>query len=92
MERKLIDRQYNVQDNSDVAHKYVKIYCNMNQLPVLSFCGPHYKSHGERGLSKHYNLHFDPKLGNGVYEIRRIPYDCVACTSIIDKPWISGIP
>ena len=43
-------------------------------------------------MSKHYHFRFDTKLGNGVYEIRRISCACVACTSILDKPWISGIP
>ena len=28
----------------------------------------------------------------GKYAIHRIPYSCVACTSMLDKPWISGIP
>ena len=28
----------------------------------------------------------------GEYAICRIPCACVACTSMIDKPWISGIP
>ena len=28
----------------------------------------------------------------GVCAICRIPCDCVACTSMVDKPWISGIP
>ena len=71
--------------------KYVKMYCNKNQLPELLFPGPHSKPHGARGLSKNYHLHFDPKLGMGVYAIRRIPCACVACTSMLDKPWISGI-
>ena len=70
----------------------MKIYCNTNQFPVLLFCGSHSKPHGARGLSKHYHLRFDPKLGNGVCAIRRIPCACVACTSMLDKPWISGIP
>ena len=43
-------------------------------------------------MSKHYPLRFDPKLGNGVCEICRIPCACVACTSMLDKPWIYGIP
>ena len=30
--RKWIDREYNVQDNADVAHKDVKIYCDTNQF------------------------------------------------------------
>ena len=35
MERKWTDRQYNVQDNADVSHEYVKMYCNTNQFPAL---------------------------------------------------------
>ena len=92
MERKWTDRQYHVQDNADIAHKDVRIYCNKNQFPALPFCGPHSKPHGARGLSKHYHLHFDTKIGNGVCAIHCITCECVACTSILDKPWISGIP
>ena len=92
MERRWTDIQYHVQDNSDVAHKYVKNYCNTNQFSALPFCGTHSKPHGARGLSKHYHSCFDPKLGNCVCEIRRIPCAYVACTSMLDKPWISGIP
>ena len=70
----------------------MKNHSNKNQFPSLSFCGPHSKTHGARGLSKHYNLHFDPKLGNGVRAIHCIPCACVAFTSMLDKPWIYGIP
>ena len=92
MERKWTDRQYHVQVNADVSHQYVIMYCNKNQFPELPFCGPHSKPHGARGLSKHNNLRFDPKLGNDVCAIHRIPCACVACTLMIDKSWISGIP
>ena len=92
MERKWTDRQYRVQDNADVAHQYVRMYCNTNQFPELPFCGTHSKPNGTRGLSKNYHLCFDPKIGNGVCEILRIPCACVACTSMLYKPWISGIP
>ena len=68
------------------------MYCKTNQLLALSFSVPHSKPHGARGLSKHYHLHFDTKLGMVVCAIRRIPFACVACTSMLDKPWISGIP
>ena len=91
MERKLTDRYYHVQINSDVAHKYVKIYCNRNQFPALPFCGPHSKTHGARGLIKNYHLRFDPKLGHGLYAIIRIPCACVAYISMLDKPCISGL-
>ena len=92
MERKWTDRQYPVQDNADVAHIDVKIYCNTNKFQALPFCGPHSKPHGARGSRKHYRLVFDTKLGNGICTICRIPCACVACTSMLYKPWVSGIP
>ena len=92
MERKWKDRQYHVQDIADVSHQDVKIFCNANQFPASPFCGPHSKPHYARGPSKHYHLRFDPKLGNGVCAIFHIICACVACTSILDKPWIYGIP
>ena len=51
-------REYHVQDNANLAHKYFKFYCDINQLPTLPFCGSHPKLHGERGLGKHYHLRF----------------------------------
>ena len=85
MELKWIERKYHVQDNASVELKYVKMHCNKNQLPALPFCGQNSKPHGARGLSKHYHLSFDPKLGMGVCAIRRIPCACVACTSMLKK-------
>ena len=92
MEIKWTGIQYHVQDSDYVSHKDVKIYCNTNQFPELPFCGMHSKPHGARWLSKHYCSHFYPKLGNGFCAIIRIPCACVACTSILYKPWISDIP
>ena len=92
MEIKWTDREYHVQYNADFAHKYVIIYCNTNQFPTLPYCGPHSKPHGARGLSKHYHLNFDQKLGMGICAIIRIPSACVTCKSMLDKPWIYGIP
>ena len=91
MERKERERNYHVQDNAAVELKDLKIYCNTNQFPGLPFCGPHSKHHDARGLSKHYHLRFDPKLAIGECAIFRIPCACVACISMLDKPWISGI-
>ena len=89
---KWTEKQYHVQDNAAVELKDVKIYCNTNQFPELSFSGPNSKPHVTRGLIKHYHLRFNLKLGKGVCAIFRIPCVCVACTSMLDKPWISGIP
>ena len=72
--------------------KYVKTYCNTNKFQALHFCDPHYNPHGTRGVDKHYHLRFDPKLGMGVCEMLCIPCACVACTSMLEKAWISGIP
>ena len=91
MEIKWTERKYHVQDNAVVELKYVRMYCNTNQFPALPFCGPHSKPHGTRGMSKHYHLRFYPKLGMGVCAILRILCTCVACTSMQDKPWVSGI-
>ena len=88
----MIDREYHVQDNDDVAHKYVRIYCDTNQFPALPFCGSHPKPHGETCLSKNYHLQFYPKLGHGICAIHRIPCDCVGYTSMQEEPWIYGIP
>ena len=92
IKRKWKDREYHVEDNADVSHKDVKMYCNTNQFTELIVCGPHPKTHGARGLIKNYHLRFDTKLGHGICTIRRIPCAYVACTSIIDQLWIYGIP
>ena len=68
--RKWTDREYHVQDNADVAHKFLKMYCDTNQFPALPFFVSYTKPHGARELSKHYHLRFDPKLGHGI---------CVIC-------------
>ena len=80
MERKWAKRKYHVQDNAAVELKDVKMYCNTNQFPQLSFSGLHSKPRGARGLSKCYHLLFDSKLGMGVCSIFRIPFTCVAFT------------
>ena len=67
------------------------MYCNTNQFPELLFSGSNYKPHGTTGLSKHYHLRFDPKLGMGACEICCITCICVACKSMLDKFRISGI-
>ena len=79
MEIKWTYRQYHVQDNADAEHQDVRIYCNTNQFPALTFCGQHSKHHGAMGLSRHYHLRFYPKLGNGVRASLRIPCACVEC-------------
>ena len=83
--RKWIGREYHVQKDADVAQKYVKCFCNANQFPLLTLRGPNKKPHGIRGLSKHYHMQFDPKMGHGICAICHIPCDCAACKPMLDK-------
>ena len=69
----MTERKYHVQENALVELKDARMYCNTNQFPELPLYGTHYKTHGARGLGKHYHLRFDPKLGMGKCAIRRIP-------------------
>ena len=92
MKREWTEIKYHILDNESVDLKDVKMYCNTNQFPTLPFCGPYSKPHGARGIGMHYHLRFDPKLGMGKCTIFRIPCSCVPCISILDKPWIYGIP
>ena len=92
MERKWTERKYHVQENTLVELKDVKMHCNINQFPALTFCGPHSKPHGARGMGKHYHFRFDQKLGMGLCAVCCIPFAYVACTSMLEKAWISGIP
>ena len=68
------------------------MHCNTNQFSALPFFCPHQNPCGTRGLSNHYHLRSNPKLGHVICDICRISCACVACTSILDKPWISDIP
>ena len=67
------------------------MFCNTNQFPSFPFCGPHKKSHGVRGVGKHYHMVFDQKLGHGIFAIRRIPCACAECIYMLEKPWILGL-
>ena len=54
--KKFTEWDYHDQEGTDVAHKYVKIFCNTNQFPSFTFFGPHTKPHGVRGFIKHYYM------------------------------------
>ena len=69
----------------------MKTFCNANKFSSFPFYGPHTKPHGVIGLSKHYHIQFDPKLGHGICAIRHIPCACSKCTFMLYKPWIPGL-
>ena len=62
-----------------------------NQFSSLPFCGPHTKPHGVRGLSKHYHMIFDKKLGHEIWAIILLPCAYAKCTSMIYKTWIHSL-
>ena len=80
--------EYHVQDRKYLQQKPVKMSCASTQFQVFSFCGPHEKHHGVIRSSKDYHLRLEPKLGNGKCAIRRITCACIACTNMLDKPWV----
>ena len=74
---KWYESEYHVQDSKYVPHTSIKMPCTTTQVPALSFCGPHAKPHGVRGLRKSYHLVLDPKLGHGKYSMQRITCACI---------------
>ena len=71
-------------------HKDVKMFCDTTKFPWLYIFGTHTKPHGVRGLSKHYHKQLDPKLAHGIFAIRQISCAYAECTSVLDKPWVTG--
>ena len=71
-----IEMEYFFQEEDDLTHKNVKIFCDTNQFPSFKFCVPHTNPHGVRGLSKQYHIIFYTKLGHGTCEIRLIACAC----------------
>ena len=66
------------------------MYCDTNQFPSLPFYGLHSNPRGARELGKHYNICFGPNIGHGICATFHIPCACVACTLMLDQPWISS--
>ena len=85
--RKWNSSEYYLQEIKDVSHILVKMSCATTQFPKFSFCGPHAKPHGVRGINKNYNLRLDPKLDHVKCAIQQIPCSFIACTTMLDKPW-----
>ena len=44
-----------------------------------------------RGFLRHYHYRSDPKLGPGIFSLRRIPCICYACTAILYLSWYPKI-
>ena len=48
-------------------------------------------TYGIKGVLRHNHYMSDPKLGQGVVDIRRIPCSINACTTQLCLPWVSKI-
>ena len=81
-----------MQQNKDVYHQGMNMYCVTNQFPEFHFLGPHNKPRGIRGLCKYEHMSFDPKVGHDTCGIRSIPCACPPCTSMLGQPLDTGIP
>ena len=75
-----------MQRNEYFEHQYVKTHFTTNHFPELPFYGTHKKPHGVHGLSKHYHMHFDPKIGHGTCEINYTHCAYTQCKYTIEKP------
>ena len=80
-----------MQNNKDVEHQEVKMYCVTNKIPEFQFLGPHKKPHVVRGLGKHYHVRFDPKIGHGACAMHHTPCGINMCTSMLENPWVTGM-
>ena len=89
--RKETEREYHFQDSKDVQQKSLKMPYDSTQFPALRFFGPRENPHGILGLSKHYHLRLEPKLGNGKCAIIRIPCACNARTKMLGNTWEIGV-
>ena len=73
-------RIYNVQRNSDVDHRGMKMICNNKLFPSLNVINGKIFPYASKGILRHYHNRSDPKLGLGIVAIRIIPCSFHACT------------
>ena len=81
----------NVQRNSDVNHRGMKIIRNNENFPLLNVINGKTSTFGIMGILRHYHYWSDPKFGPGIVEMRRIPHNFHARTTISSISWDSKI-
>ena len=70
-----------------MSQKGVKMFCDKTHFLSLPFFGKYKKPYGVHGFRNSYHMQLYPKMVHGKCAIRQIPYECVACTNMLDKPW-----
>ena len=68
------------------------MFCDATQFLSFKYVSPYTKPNVVRGLSKHYHMLLDPKLWQVICSIRQITCACFECMSMVDKPWVPGLP
>ena len=73
MESKVSQSFYNVQRNSDVDHRGIKMIWNNKLFTSLNVINGKTFPYASKGILRHYHYWSDPKLSPGIVAIRRIP-------------------
>ena len=80
---------YNVQRNSYVNKRSIKVIQNITLFPSLNFIKGIISPYGSKGIPRHYHYCSDPNLGPVIVTIRRILCSCHYCTTILYISWDS---
>ena len=80
-------RIYNVQRNSDVDHRGMKMICNNKLFPSLNVINGKIFPYASKGILRHYHYRYDPKLSPGIVAIIIITCSCHAFTYILSIFW-----
>ena len=82
---------YNVQSNSYVNHRGLKMRCDNKLFSCLNVVNGKTSPYGSKGIIIHYHYWSDPKIGPGIVAIRIFSCICHACTTILSLSWNSKI-
>ena len=80
-------RTYNVQRNSDVDNRGMKMKWNNKLFSSLNIINGKTFPYSSKGILRHYHYWSDPKLGLIIFSIRMIPCSFHACTAILSLFW-----
>ena len=78
---------YNVQKNSDVDQRGIKMIWNNKLFSSLNVINGKTQPYISKGFLRNYHYWSDPKLVPVIFSIRRIPFSFHACTAILSRSW-----
>ena len=77
----------NIQINSDVYHRGMRMRWNNKIFPSLNVINGKKSPYASKGILRHYHYWSDPRLCPGIVSIIRIPCSFQACTTILSLSW-----